>query len=165
MKTFDARRWIILLSCLGIAFAQGCSCSEEPEAPPKPKETAMPTPKPAPAPAPRTQAVAPTLEKALQTKVDLPPGYPEDAPIYPGSIANSSGTSTGRVRAIFSTPAARDKVLDWYVSELDANGWEDVTQSDFRQHKVIQAFKGSRELKIMISEAADRTLIIVSTAI
>ncbi len=162
MKIIDGRVWVVAFACLGMALVDGCSCSDDVKTP-EPVKVAKPAPVKPLAKAPTQPPVA--LEEALERVVDLPPGFPEDAPVYPGAIANSSGVRNGRVHAVFSTADPTSDVLSWYLQETKANGWEDTAEIDVGEHKVLQAFKDSRELKIMISQAAGRSLIVVSVGL
>ena len=163
MKKLDRTLWIAAVCSLGMAFVVGCTCGDEhaQKAPAPNKPPAV-----APRPPPMKAAVPPKpLVEALEQKVDLPVGYPSDAPIYPGALTNNSANVQGRVRAIFSTPDSQAKVLDWYKNALNDQGWQDVSETQFQQHKIVKATKGGRQIELMISEAAGKTLIMLSSSL
>ena len=163
MKIIDGRVWIVALACLGMALVDGCTCSDDVKAPEV--KVAKPAPvKPKPIAKAPTQP-PPPLEEQLKRVVDLPDEFPRDAPVYPGAVANSTGLRNGRVHAVFSTSDSTADVLTWYKRELSTAGWEDTAEIDVGEHKVLQAFKDNRELKIMISQAAGRSLIVESVGL
>jgi hypothetical protein len=163
MKISDRRLWIVLLGCLGMAAVNGCTCAEEP-APPPPQPAARPAPQPSDSAPPPPERRGPgTIEEQIAKEVELPPYYPGDAPIYPGARANTSTTGYGRVQAVFSTPDSQDQVLEWYRTALDEQGWQNLTETEAGEHKVITVDQGRRRFSIMVTAAAGHTLIIVST--
>jgi hypothetical protein len=92
------------------------------------------------------------MRKAIRTPVDLPDAYPDDAPIYPGAIASSSGRRNGRVTAFFSTEDLPEQVAEYQRAKLATLGWEEVAVDKMPKGQIIHAAKGDRTISVLISQ-------------
>lgn len=73
-----------------------------------------------------------SCDSSTETDVDrceaMPASFPDIVPVYsPNCISTiSKNTITGQVRFIigFTTTSSQQEVVDFYLSELNSNGWE-----------------------------------------
>ena len=94
-----------------------------------------------------------TVREQLAREVELPDGYPEDAPRYPGAKINASAWRQGRVAATFSTKDTPDKVTSYVKQQLASNGWESIPETEFESGIVLGAAKHAegRRISVMIA--------------
>ena len=72
--------------------------------------------------------VARTIQEELKVKQELPDYYPEDAPVYPGSLPSSIRTAGSMVTLGFGTKDSVAQVIDFMESDLNSNGWDGSAQ-------------------------------------
>ncbi len=156
--TSRRRPILLLLTLVATLVAAGVSCRGEDEATDAKPEASSAQPPPI---QPRSQPQKPgerrgpgTLREQFAREIELPDGYPEDAPHYPGSKVNASAWRGGRVAATFSTKDTPEKVASYVRQQLGANGWEsDSEVIEFESGIVLTASKPAegRAIQVMIA--------------
>jgi hypothetical protein len=96
-----------------------------------------------------------TIREQLAREVELPDGYPEDAPRYPGAKINAKAYRQGKVAATFSTKDTPEKVTSYVKQQLGSNGWEinPAAEEEFESGIVVYATKPAegRAIQLMIA--------------
>jgi hypothetical protein len=95
-----------------------------------------------------------TVREQLAREVELPEGYPEDAPQYPGAKINAFKWKQGRVSATFSTKDTPEKVTSYVKQQLGSNGWESTPEVvEFESGVILVAAKPAedRMIRVMIA--------------
>jgi hypothetical protein len=149
---------LLLLALVATLVAAGVSCKGEDEESTARPEAAAAKP---PAVRPKPQKPGPgekrgpgTLREQFAREVELPDGYPEDAPRYPGAKINASAWQQGRVAATFSTGDTPEKVTSYVKQQLGSNGWESTPEVvEFESGIVLAATKPAegRMIQVMIA--------------
>lgn len=95
-----------------------------------------------------------------ESMVDLPHGFPNDAPIYPGATVVTSATSEAGYTVALLTHTPRKKVTDFYKKKLKEKGWEITLHSGLGPDgSMLQASKGQRSHYITFSHQAGTTTV------
>ena len=102
-----------------------------------------------------------TVASATAAKVEssqkVPADFPKDFPIYKDATVRSYGPiirsnpGLGNVLAL-QTPDSKTKVLEFYRTELPANGWKLETFAGAPDS--LAASKGERRISVNVSEPA-----------
>ena len=156
--TSRRRPILLILTLAATLVAAGVSCRGEEEASDAKPDTSSAQP---PAIQPESQPQIPgekrgpgTLREQFAHEIELPDGYPEDAPRYPGSKVNASAWRGGRVAATFSTKDSPEKVASYVKQQLGSNGWESTPEVvEFESGIVLTASKPAegRAIQVMIA--------------
>ena len=154
---------------LVLALFIGCSDSEEPSQTAAMTETQKAAPPKVVAKVPKQMIPAKgprkTLKEQLDTEVDIPEGYPADAPVYPNAKTNTAKIQNGRMTAVFSTPDGPDQVTGFAETYLSGNGWSDVQRAEFPGGgEMLQGYKGRRSLSVLVTtlEAEGETVTLMA---
>jgi hypothetical protein len=147
-----ARNPLFVAIFAAIACVLLVACGGEEPAPAKvPTPTTPATPTAAQKSKARTMPV-PTTQELVNTRVELPDFYPEDAPVYSGAQANSVAWESGRVAAVFTTSDSPSEVSEKLQAELDSKGWQDIITAGGANGVVVQAGKDERGISALVSE-------------
>jgi len=87
---------------------------------------------------------------------ELPEGFPEDAPVYDGSITTSLVTEENYTIGI-ETDDEWATVWDWYVAELESEGWTKTTELKLEDSGMLSGEKDDRLIQITIGPASGDT--------
>lgn len=91
---------------------------------------------------------------------ELPEGYPDDAPVYDGTIASAwESTDQGKTTYMVSvtTKDSIGDVVDWYKSELESEGWTITTTFKDASSGMINAEKDDRVFYMAAGTGSDGT--------
>ena len=149
---------LVLLVATGIGVGVGCRGEDEAtDAKPEASSVQPPEIQPGKSPGKSPRMGHPgTLREQLGSEVDLPDGYPDDAPRYPGAKVNASSGAPGQgVAATFSTKDPVDKVTSYLRQDLASNGWESLPDDEFPTGVFVHAAKPAegRKITLMIAKA------------
>ena len=144
--TSRRRPILLLLALVATLVAAGVSCKGEDEESAARPEAAAAKP---PAVQPKPQKPGPgkkqgpgTLREQFAREIELPDGYPEDAPQYPGAKINAFTWKQGRIGATFSTGDTPEKVTSYVKQQLGSNGWESTLEDvEFESGVILAATK------------------------
>lgn len=83
---------------------------------------------------------------------EKPKNMPSDMPVYsPAEILTSSDKDNGGFRFGLNTPDSEEQVIQWYLSELSAKGWD--AQRSKQMDIMISVKKGDLAGSITIKES------------
>ncbi|MFQ5640551.1 MAG: hypothetical protein ACE5IR_21430 [bacterium] len=95
-----------------------------------------------------------------ESGVDLPDGFPDDAPLYPGAMVATSATTEEGYMVALLTQTPLKKVRDFYNQELKKNGWKITLNSSLGPNGgMLRASKDQRSQYITFSHQAGTTTI------
>ncbi|OGG10310.1 hypothetical protein A2154_02625 [Candidatus Gottesmanbacteria bacterium RBG_16_43_7] len=105
-----------------------------------------------------------TDEGSFSTGTSLPPDWPKDVPVYPGSTVTYSGTNnpqTGETgySTVLTTNDDSQKVGAYYTKELPAQGWLVTGTQNIADTTVISATKDDRTLSMAAATEEGKTTI------
>ncbi|MDE0887305.1 MAG: hypothetical protein OSB70_17415 [Myxococcota bacterium] len=108
-----------------------------------------------------------TITDELAVKIEIPDFYPADGPVYPNTAPSKSFVKGDQINLMFGTNDGVEQVLDFMNAELPRLGWENAHVQRRSASITIEATKGSRDLRMILSEidsgrASQTTLIAVS---
>lgn len=91
------------------------------------------------------------LRDDLRTEIDLPDGYPSDAPVYPGSTTSRYLSQDGAVNVTFVTDADPGEVTGFFEDSLSDQGWGSVRSQSMGNSPGTMTFgnKGGRKISIL----------------
>jgi len=84
---------------------------------------------------------------------ELPEGFPEDAPVYDGVITTSLVSEENFTIGV-ETDDEWTTVWDWYVSELESEGWTKTTELKLEDSGMLSGEKGDRLIQLTIGPAS-----------
>lgn len=98
----------------------------------------------------------------------LPPGWPDDHPVYePSVIEGSTSFSTGegtQQSVTLSTSDPFETVFEWYKSEAAGQGWDIESEGVFEMDGVSSGYlylvKGDAESSISVNRDEDGTVMV-----
>ncbi|MFQ5639740.1 MAG: hypothetical protein ACE5IR_17280 [bacterium] len=92
--------------------------------------------------------------------VELPDGFPDDAPLYPGATVMTSATTPAGFTVALQTQTALKKVTNFYNQKLKKNGWKIIVNSSLGPNGgMLQASKDQRKQYITFSHQAGTTTV------
>ena len=91
-----------------------------------------------------------TLQEELSVKQAIPDYYPEDAPIYPGSLPSNIRTQGSTVTLGFGTKDSADQVVEFMQSDLNSNGWTILPRQELPNDTLIQGTKDGRSITVLV---------------
>jgi len=92
------------------------------------------------------------FEASIGDEVDLPKEFPDDVPVFPGSMAMASMTSEEEgVIVTFKSTGDQQAIFDFYQSGLKEAGWDIVEDTTFGNRLAFDALKDSRKASVVIS--------------
>lgn len=111
--------------------------------------------------------VARTIQEELKVKQELPDYYPEDAPVYPGSLPSSIRTAGSMVTLGFGTKDSVAQVIDFMESDLNSNGWTVLPSQEMPNGTLFQGTKNGRTITVLVAgvtpdPGGDSTMMMVS---
>jgi len=80
---------------------------------------------------------------------ELPEGFPEDAPVYDGDITTSLVTEDSFTIGI-ETDDEWTEVWDWYLAELDSEGWTSTSELKLEDSGMLSGEKDDRLIQITV---------------
>lgn len=157
VEAFDA-----MGDCAAILMGSVSGVSKIPQMSPAPtvalKTTTAPTITSAPTTTPAPTTFAPTTTTAGTPTVDVAGQDISDIPRYTGSVMivygeDVMGTIPGTVVVAYLTSASIDTVLDFYQTQLPANGWTVIDMGEVS--KMPLAMKGGRGSVVVTITASE----------
>jgi hypothetical protein len=155
-------RWQLLATValglgLGLVLACGSDESSAPDPTPVPAERAA-----AVEPKAQPSVVLPTIPSPLRetisaelaAKIEIPDFYPEDGPVYPGTLPSKSFVNGNVVNLMFGTSDSPDQVLEFMNKEFPRLGWENAAVMRMSNVISIEATKPGRSLAVILTEVA-----------
>ena len=91
-----------------------------------------------------------SIQEELQVKQEIPDYYPEDAPIYPGSLPSNIRTQGSTVTLGFGTKDSPDEVVAFMESDLGSNGWTILPRQELPNDTLIQGTKDGRSITVLV---------------
>ena len=91
------------------------------------------------------------IQEELKVKQEVPDYYPEDAPIYPGSLPSNIRTQGSTVTLAFGTKDASAQVVDFMQSDLNSNGWTILPGQELPNGTLIQGTKDGRTISVLVA--------------
>lgn len=144
------RKGVIILGViLLVLLSSGCTGLLEPK---------IGTFSPAPTTTPAPTTFAPTTTTAGTPTVDVAGQDISDIPRYTGSVMivygeDVIGTTPGTIVVAYLTSASIDTVLDFYQTQLPANGWTVIDMGEVSKMPLaMKGGRGSVVVTIMASE-------------
>jgi len=139
----------------------GCGGQDEPgereplaEVTPSAERPKYKVPPTVPGMPPKATEKARTIQEELKVKQEVPDYYPEDAPIYPGSLPSSIRTQGSTVVLGFGTKDSADQVVDFMESDLNSNGWTVLPGQEMPNGTLIQGTKNGRSITVLVAGLA-----------
>jgi len=164
----------VSLGCAALVlFVTACGGSEEKEAPPAAEQKAAPAKAPAAAAkkAPAKPAVKQaakeakpqTVEGQLAVKVELPDYYPDDAPVYPGSMPSQhTMTEDGQASLTFGIEDDAESVANYAREFILKNDWAMSLDQEIQGGHLLRASKGARHISVLVTEVNDGSMMSVA---
>ncbi len=92
--------------------------------------------------------------------VDIPASFPSDMPLY-SKATPIMAMDMGAEGQMVTLQTDRDsgEVHQFYLKELESQGWEIQSQMEMAGQKMIGAVKGNRQASIMVGEVDGKTQI------
>jgi len=91
----------------------------------------------------------------------LPEGFPADVPVYKGAAIVMSSKQQKSFTLMLTAGDDRKKVAETYKSAMKSQGWEEETTVDVGEALSLQYKKDKRTVGINISQADDKTQIVL----
>jgi hypothetical protein len=92
-----------------------------------------------------------TIQEELKVKQEIPDYYPEDAPVYPGSLPSNIRTQGSTVTLAFGTNDSADQVVEFMQSDLNSNGWTVLPEQELPNGTLIQGTKDGRMMSVLVA--------------
>ena len=92
-----------------------------------------------------------SIQEELKVKQEIPDYYPEDAPIYPGSLPSNIRHQGSTVTLAFGTKDAAAQVVDFMRSDLNSNGWTILPAQELPNGTLIQGTKDGRTISVLVA--------------
>jgi hypothetical protein len=93
---------------------------------------------------------------------EIPNGFPEDVPIYPGADVIGGMAAGGGGMVTLQTGDDPEKVAAFYRENLVKEGWSLATEMDLGGQRVLAAEKEDRNAAVQISREANATTIVMT---
>ena len=134
------RKFALLIAGLAMAGAFAVACdsgTQEPAAPDRP-----------------TSSI--TIDDTAQGAPAIIPGaLRDDVPVYPGAVAVSGGGSGAAATGVgLTSKDAPEKVFDFYLENLENEGWAIETKGDGGQN-AISGTKGGCKVRMIVVPSED----------
>ena len=107
------------------------------------------------------------FEASIGDEVDLPKEFPDDVPVFPGSMAMASMSSPDEgVIVTFKSTDDQQAIFDFYQSGLEKAGWDLVEDTTFGNRLAFDALKDSRKVSVVVAgtKGDSRVSVIVTPA-
>lgn len=107
------------------------------------------------------------FEASIGDEVDLPKDFPEDVPVFPGSMTMASMSSPGEGMIVtFKSSEEQQKIFDFYQSRLADAGWDILDDTTMGSRLAFDALKDSRKVSVVVAgtKGDSRVSIIVTPA-
>jgi len=107
------------------------------------------------------------FEASIGDEVDLPKEFPDDVPVFPGSMPMASMSSPDEGMIVtFKSTDEQQAIFDFYQSGLEEAGWEIVEDTTFGNRLAFDALKDSRKVSVVVAgtKGDARVSIIVTPA-
>lgn len=156
-------RMILTAGLVGVLGFVGLGCggqdeaseSEPPaEATPNAERPEYKVPPTTPGMPKKANDVGRTIQEELKVKQEIPDYYPEDAPIYPGSLPSNIRHQGSTVTLAFGTKDAAAQVIDFMRSDLNSNGWTILPGQELPNGTLIQGTKDGRSISVLVAGLA-----------
>jgi hypothetical protein len=142
MDRFRKFAYLIVGLAMAGAFAVACdSGTQEPAAPDSPIPSV-------------------TIEDTAQGSPAVIPGaMRDDVPVYPGAVATSTGGTGAEGTSItglsLTTKDAPEKVYDYYVENLESEGWAIEKKQGSSGQNSLSGMKGGCKLRMIVVPSED----------
>ncbi len=146
--------------CLA-AVVVACRPQAQPEIKPDPKPAVSESPvaEPVSMPAPKPEDNMPLQQVSATSRIPLPPNFPSDVPVYPGSVVRSSSRAPQNRSAQiqYKAPAQLKDVATFYQDAGKQAGWlvEDTGGGEAERRLVLS--KESRRMEVILTVEAGGT--------
>jgi len=91
------------------------------------------------------------FEASIGDRVEIPEGFPEDVPIFTGSIPMASMSAPDGFIVTFKSDEDQQLILDFYRSKLTDAGWEIAENPMDGSPLSIDAAKDSRKVSVVVA--------------
>jgi hypothetical protein len=88
--------------------------------------------------------------------VILPPGFPNDVPLYPKAIPTQTQTTPPPVCVLLNTSDSAAKVKAFYLEKMKENGWK-IKIAATATDTMLEGVKEDRKLTVLISKKSGGT--------
>lgn len=92
------------------------------------------------------------FEASIGDEVEIPAGFPEDVPIFPGStpMASMSSPDEGMI-VTFKSGGEQQAIFDFYQSSFADAGWEILDDVTFNSQLSLDAIKDKRKVSVIVA--------------
>ncbi|MAI80576.1 MAG: hypothetical protein CL917_16665 [Deltaproteobacteria bacterium] len=87
----------------------------------------------------------------LKNKIAIPDYYPEDGPVYPGTLPSYVRVMGSKVALAFGLSDSPDKAESIVMADLKGKGWTLTPPMELPTGTVINGTKAGREVTVLIS--------------
>jgi hypothetical protein len=93
-----------------------------------------------------------TFQASIGDEVEVPPEFPKDVPIFPGStpMASMSSPDEGMI-VTFKSSDEQQAIFDFYQSSLVDAGWKILEDSVYTSQFSLDATKDSRKVSVIVA--------------